>query len=649
MLKKFIVKIMVICMLMTLMAPMTAEAATVKSAGGAGEQISILFSHDMHSHLEKFPKIKSLIREKKKVNPATFVLDAGDFSMGTPYQTIFKQEASELRMMGAVGYDAATFGNHEFDYRSKGIAAMLTAARKSKDKLPQMVIANIDWDKTLEDKKLRSDAMALKSAMEAAGVRDYTVVERSGAKIGVFGIFGMEAASYAPESGTYFRDPIQTSRDMVEKINAHEKVDMIICVSHGGTYADNHDNSEDEILAENVDGIDMIVSGHSHTELSEPIVINGTVIASSGQYNDNLGYVTFSEKEGKYSMDEYKLIPLDKKVKNDSSTEILTEKFKSLVDKKYFSKFGYFWDKKLAENQVEFTGIDTFGLHQGEDPLGSFIADSYKYGVKQAEGSEYETVDIAVAPAGVIRGSFDKGPVTVEDAFNALSLGTGKDGNPGYPLVSVYLTGKELKLAAEIDISVSEIMQPARLYFSGLAYSYNPHRMMLNRAYDIAYVNKEGQREELNDNQLYRVVADLYSAQMLGTVNSMSYGLLSVVPKDKNGKEIEDFEEQIIYQKDGGELKEWYALASYIDNFSGGKVPSKYGQPEGRKVLVDSRNPIALLKNPNRFFWMILAAIALAVSLAALIIVLVVKLVMRIRYGKGAVRRKDMMFGGRYR
>lgn len=642
--KKIWTKILICCMVLMISVPSVVAADT----GITGKQtISIVFSHDMHSHLEKFPKIRTVVKEKKKENKGTFVLDAGDFSMGTPYQTIFKSEASELRMMGAVGFDVTTLGNHEFDYRSKGLAQMLNKAKKSKNKLPQLVIANIDWKKTLADADLKEDGENLQAALENYGYKDYTVVERGGSKIAVFGIFGKESASYAPESGTYFKDPVETAEQVVEDIKAHEKVDMIVCISHSGTNKDDPDKSEDEILAKEVDGIDLIISGHSHTELPEPIVVGDTVIASAGQYNDNLGSVTFQYKDGKYQLDTYKLIPLDKKIKDDRAALALEDEFKDLVDEEYFSKFGYRWDSLLTNNAIAFTGIDTFGAEQGEDTLGNLIADSYIYGVKEAEGRDYEPVDVAVAPAGVIRGSFEKGRITAADAFNALSLGTGKDGVAGYPLVSVYLTGAELKLAAEIDISVSTIMQPARLYFSGLNFTYNPHRLILNRAYDISLTDKDGAQVEPEDDQLYRVVADLYSAQMLGTVNSMSYGLLSVTPKDKDGNEIKNYEDYIIYNKDGSELKEWYALASYLDDFKGNQVPEKYSQTEGRKVLEDSWSPIKLLKSPNKFFWIIIAAVALVLSVLALLIILIVRLVRRVRYGKGTIRKKDMMFSRR--
>lgn len=639
--KKLLTIFLSACMVLTTILPAVTFADTKKNNEN---RISFVVSHDMHSHLEKFAKVATVVKQEKKANKETFVLDAGDFSMGTPFQTIYRKKASELRMMGYVGFDATTLGNHEFDYRSKGLTDMLTAAVKSKDELPAMVIANIDWDSTLSDKDLKADGEKLQSALEKYGAQKYVVLERGDAKIAVFGIFGKESADFAPESGTIFLDPVQAARDTVEEIKAHEKVDMIVCVSHSGTNQDDPDNSEDEILAANVDGIDLIVSGHTHTYLQEPIMVNDTVIASVGQYNDNLGLISFVEKEGDYQLDTYQLKALDKSVKADDKTAAKVESFKNLVDKEYFEDFGYNWNDILAKNSVEFTDIEDFGLEQGEDTLGNIIADSYIYGVKKAEGKDYKTVDVAVAPAGVIRESFDSGNITVGEAFNVLSLGTGADGIAGYPLVSVYLTGAELKLAAEVDISVSPLMGSARLYMSGLNYKYNSHRMLLNKTYDIELIRKNGETEEIDDDKLYRVVADLYSAQMLGMVNSMSYGLLSLAPKDAQGNLIEDYEQHIIHMKNGEELKEWYALASYIDSFKNDKVPERYNDLEGRKVQEDSWNPFKLLKQTNKFFWMIVAAVVLVIAVVALIVVLIVKLVRRMRYGKYGIRRKDMIF-----
>lgn len=602
----------------------------------AGKEISILFSHDMHSHLESnngvggFAKMATVINEVKRDYPDTFLLDGGDFSMGTPYQAIYKSTASELRMLGFLGYDVTTIGNHEFDHRTKGLSRMLTSAMDSKENLPQIVLANLDWKGTLADKKLVTEGQKLKDVFNRYKVKDYTVVKKGGVKVAVFGIFGKEADSYAPESGVKFLDPIETAKNVVAEIEKKEDADLIVCVSHSGTNQDNPKKSEDELLAKNVDGIDFIVSGHSHTEFDKPLVINNTVIGSVGQYTDNLGQVTFKETADGYKLDKYKLISLDQNVKENAATNEKILEFRDLIDRKYFAHYGYSIDQVIAKSSFDFTDISTFGLEQGEDPLGNLMADAYIYGVKKAEGEDYENVDVAILPAGIVRASFSKGNITVADAFNALSLGVGPNGMAGYPLVSVYLTGKELKTAAEVDISVSEIMQPARLYMSGLTYTYNPNRLILNRVTSVKLDLGSGRTDEIDDKKLYRVIGDLYSCQMLSTVESQSYGLLKVEPKDKDGNPITNFEDHMVLNQRGKEVKEWAALTKYIDSFSYNQVPTYYNQTQGRKIIEDSHNIFDLLKNPNKIFWMALGIILLALVLIILIVILIIKLVRRL-------------------
>ncbi|MEG1723964.1 MAG: bifunctional UDP-sugar hydrolase/5'-nucleotidase [Anaerovoracaceae bacterium] len=631
--KKFGVAIISLLLVLSISVPSLVFADYNQKAG---KEISILFSHDMHSHLESnngvggFAKMATVINEVKRDYPDTFLLDGGDFSMGTPYQAIYKSTASELRMLGFLGYDVTTIGNHEFDHRTKGLSRMLTSAMNSKENLPQIVLANLDWKGTLADKKLVTEGQKLKDAFNRYNVKDYTVVKKGGVKVAVFGIFGKEADSYAPESGVKFLDPIETAKKVVAKIEKNEDADLIVCVSHSGTNQDNPKKSEDELLAKNVDGIDFIVSGHSHTEFDKPLVINDTVIGSAGQYTDNLGQVTFKETADGYKLDKYKLISLDKNVQENVATNEKILEFRDLIDRKYFSHYGYSIDQVIAKASFDFTDISTFGLEQGEDPLGNLMADAYIYGVKKAEGDNYENVDVAILPAGIVRASFSKGKITVADAFNALSLGVGPNGMAGYPLVSVYLTGKELKTAAEVDISVSEIMQPARLYMSGLTYTYNPNRLILNRVTSVKLDLGSGRTEEIDDKKLYRVIGDLYSCQMLSTVESQSYGLLKVEPKDKEGNPITNFEDHMVLNQRGKEVKEWAALTKYIDSFSYNQVPTYYNQTQGRKIIEDSHNIFDLLKNPNKIFWMALGIILLAIVLIVLIVILIIKLVRRL-------------------
>ena len=608
------------------------------------DPVSIVFTHDMHSHLEAetitrdgvttvrggFARLKTALDAVRTEYPDTFVLDAGDFAMGTPFQTIFSTQAAELRLMGRLGFDATTLGNHEFDYRAAGLADMLMTAAGSAQRLPLLVAASIDWERTFADPERAPDAARVKAALEQYGASDYALLEKGGVRVAVFGIFGREADSFAPESGLYFFDPIERAKQVVAQIREEGGADLIVCLSHSGTSA-KPEESEDELLAKAVPEIDLIISGHTHTRLEQPIISGTTVIASCGSYTYDIGHLTMTKRGGRYELAEYSLIPLDAAVEADAAVLEEIDACKDLVSREYMSRFGHTFDQVLASSTFAFTPIETFGSAQGEDTLANLISDSYVYAVKQAEGSAYQTVDVAVVPAGVVRASFGEGEITAADAFNVSSLGIGADGVPGYPLVSVYLTGAELKTLAEVDISVSELMPTARLYISGLTYTYNPHRLLLNRVTGVRLMTEQGV-EPLDDERLYRVVGGLYSCQMLGEVEKKSYGLLKLVPKDKNGMAITDFEDHIV--SDGGqELKEWVALARYLASFEPENgipvIPADYALTQGRKIEVNSTNPIELLKSPNKVFFLVLGAVIGGLLLAAAVVVLAVRLIRR--------------------
>ena len=155
--------------------------------------------------------------------------------------------------------------------------------------------------------------------------------------------------------------------------------------------------------------------------------------------------------------------------------------------------------------------------------------------------------------------------------------------------------------------------------------------MILNRVTDVKLVDSEGKEEVIQDDRLYAVVADLYSAQMLGMVNDMSYGLLSIVPKDAEGNPVEDYETCIIY--DGNqELKAWVAIAEYMDSFPENEdgisaVPERYAVSQGRKVVVDSTKIGDLLRNPSKYMVMIVMVLVVLIVVIVLLILLIRRVV----------------------
>ena len=300
--KSILSVVLTIAMLMPL-----AQAVTVKAADDT-KQIDVLFTHDTHSHLDSFStivngeqkevggfaKIKTLINEKKKEDPDTLILDGGDFSMGTLIQTVYDTEAAELRMLGYLGYDVTTFGNHEFDYRSQGLANMLKAAKSSGETLPEIVVCNVDWD-SMEKAGLNDGQKQIQSAFETYGVKDYVMVQKGDVKIAVVGVFGKDALECAPTCELSFKDPVKAVKKTVEEIKKNEEADMIACVSHGGTWED-ESKSEDELLAKAVPDLDLIISGHTHSELQEAIQHGNTYIVSCGEYGSK-SWLSFDDAE----------------------------------------------------------------------------------------------------------------------------------------------------------------------------------------------------------------------------------------------------------------------------------------------------------------------------------------------------------------
>lgn len=613
-----------------------------------GTAVDIVFTHDTHSHLNTFTtmvdgletelggfaRMNTLIEAQRAQNPDTLVIDGGDFSMGTLIQTVFETQAAELRMLGYLGCDVTTLGNHEFDYRSKGLANMLTSAQASGDAVPAMVVCNVDWD-TMEAEGLTEGQQRLKDAFAAYGVSDYTVLEKGDVDIAVVGVFGKDALACAPTCELKFEDPIEAVKQTVADIKANEDVDMIVCVSHSGTWED-ESKSEDELLAKAVPDLDLILSGHTHTEIEKPIQHGSTYVVSCGEYGKNLGELTLTQQaDGRWVMSAYELIPITSDIAVHAATQQTIDSFMDTVDTDYLARFGYTKDQVLAENDIVFsTQKDLENIHE-EHNLGDIIADAYVYAVENAADYDGVPVDLAVVPSGTVRDTYARGDITVEQVFNSFSLGIGADGVPGYPLISVYLTGREIRTAAEIDASVSDFMTTARLYCSGLNFTYNPHRLLLNKVTDVC-LEDDGQRVALEDDKLYRIVADLYSGQMLSAVTDMSYGILAIVPKYADGTPITDFEDVIITEN-GRELKAWDSIARYMASFADtdgdgiANVPAYYSTTHGRKLVDTSRSPLALLKNPNKFTAVYAGLLAAAVLLIVLVVLLIRKLVKKAR------------------
>ncbi|WP_242961586.1 bifunctional UDP-sugar hydrolase/5'-nucleotidase [Pseudoflavonifractor sp. An44] len=620
-----------LCLVMLLALALSLSVSQVWAADETAEEITILYTHDMHSSfLPKegpdghsrggYARLKTLIDEQKEEHPNALVLDGGDFSMGSLFQTAYSTSALELRAMGQMGYDVTTFGNHEFDYRASGLADMLYAAVDSGDPLPAIVDAN--YLPPQEDEETWD-------ALYTYGVQDYRILERGGVPYVIFGITGVDSDECAPMSGMELHDPVETAKRVVKEATeqcqtAYGADPVVICLSHSGT---EKGKGEDYELARKVDGIDVIISGHTHTTLEQPIEVNDTYIVSAGENSKNLGVLTLTRTQEGVELKDSRLVPVDERVPEDPEMAAWIEEAKSQVEQDYLADFDLEFDQVLVNNPYQFDTVDEVYDTQHESTLGNLLADAYYWAGNQAS---QDPVDVALTASGVIRDTFPKGPITVSQVFNVASLGIGADGVPGYPLISVYLTGKDLKNAIEVDASVPPLMSAAQLFYSGVGYSFNTNRMIFDKV-DYAVLMREGGiTEPIVDDQLYHVVTGLYIGQMLGAVESSTFNILTVTPRDAQGNpiDISQLEDYILHNDEGNEVKEWYAIASYLQSM-GGEMDQKYGQTDGRKLVYSSWNPVSLLKNAGLPTSLAILALVIVVVLLVLMVVLVRKFILR--------------------
>lgn len=266
-------------------------------ANEAPVSLTILHTNDVHSRIEPFPldgsrfqglggvaRRATLVEQIRKEQRNVLLLDAGDMVQGTPYFNLFGGKV-ELELMSKMGYDAGTFGNHEFDNGLEGLAGMIRYAN-----FP-FLTANYDFNNTILHGK----------------TRDYHIFKKQGLRIGVFGL-GIELEGLVDPTlcpGVIYRDPITTANEMASRLKNDHRCSLVICLSHlGYRYGDG--KVSDQVLAAQTRNIDLIIGGHTHTFMPGPESVRNlgggiTVINQVGFAGINLGRLDyqFDRKSGK--------------------------------------------------------------------------------------------------------------------------------------------------------------------------------------------------------------------------------------------------------------------------------------------------------------------------------------------------------------
>ncbi len=617
-------------------------------------KITLMHTNDLHSHLLGFypnidytpragddetkggwARIMTLIKKTRadRANPV-LVVDAGDFLMGTLFHMITRERAPELRLMKDMGYDVITLGNHEFDLKPAGLARILRSAQNYGG-LPAIVSSNVifsekdDRDNTLEE--------VFKSGI----VKPYTVVNAGGIKIGFFGHMGKDAAEVSPFSRPVkFGDFVESAKKMVDQLRNKEKVDLVVCLSHGGLNLDNLSKSEDVQLAGKVPGIDIIISGHTHTPLRDPIRKGNTIIVQAWCYGLWVGIMDIAIKDGTVVLEKYRIAEIDDKIPGDEAITTIINGYKNEISSSVLAPIGLVFDSIIAKNDFDLE------IAEEESNLGNLIADASLWYVNKFAVDPRDPasrVVVAIDSNGLIRDPVVKGKtgrIAVCDMFNALPLGIGNDETMGYPMTAVYLYASELKKALEILTSIHPLKgSDYFLQISGLKFTYNPRRIIFDRVTSLQIGNDVTGYKPLDysdsNKKLYRVTANLYNATFLDIVGDFTMDILKIVPKDRNGKPYDNLAKALVDadpNKPGiQEVKQWMGLMEYVRSFKDTngdgypEIPEKYKGKLGRIVREPSLNPVSLLKGGTCITWIGFIVVVAILGLVALITVMVVK------------------------
>ena len=366
--------------------------------------LTLLYTSDMHSRVDPFPanfyhrtyagkggfaRIAAMARRLRAENPASLLLDSGDYLQGSPYYNFFGGEV-ETQALDRVGYDAVTIGNHEFD---RGVPALRKVLGNYHGPI---VTTNVTFSPEMGQR--------------------YAVLRAGKLRVGLFALLTEVSGLVTPpcfQTASYY-DPIKVARAAVEKLS--KEADVIVCLSHIGIVPPWSEDEEpnpnqvtDERLAEKVPGIDVILSGHVHALVERPIVIRSgnrtTTIVSDGYGGGYLGKLDLIVKDGAVVQANNNLIPLDASVERDPSVESVIMPYRSQMAKVL--------DRYLGQAQSDFR---RYGKDDLESSLNNLIADATLSGARTVD----PTVDFAMSSSGTPRNYLLAGPVKVEDVYYAL-------------------------------------------------------------------------------------------------------------------------------------------------------------------------------------------------------------------------------------
>ena len=463
--------------------------------------LTIVHTNDTHGSLADMPKTVGAVKDIRGVTPESLLLHAGDAFTGTLYFNEFQGEA-DLAMLNMMNFDAMTFGNHEFDLGSsqEGHQALVDFVEGAN--FP-FVSANVDFSKDTKFDGIFNDG-SITEAFNNGEIYNGIIKEVNGEKVGIFGLTTEETPDISSPGSIEFKNYIAEAEKAVAAFEA-QGVNRIVALNHIG-YDDNAAIDNDLILAEEVEGIDVIVGGHSHTALKKPIVVDNdatpTVIVQTGNSNSNLGVLNVEfDENGVVTSQDGKLISIRDLDYADEEAKAVLAPFKAQVDARATEEIGVSTPIKLENPRTNGDNTQS-SVRRNETILGNLITDGM---LEKAKSFTGKNVIMALQNGGGIRAAIDAGPITVGEVITVLPFAN--------TLATMELTGTELKEAFEISLGQYPGENGGFLHVAGGKVVFDPAKPEGERIVSVSYLDENGEYVEVQDSVTYTIATNAFTAK----------------------------------------------------------------------------------------------------------------------------------------
>lgn len=467
-------------------------------------KLSIMHVNDTHARVDALPKLMTAVNEQRAKTPDALLLHAGDVFSGTLYFNEFEGQA-DLPFLNALKFDAITLGNHEFDLGSspeghKALAEFIKAAQ-----FP-VLTANVDFTKDSLFTGMFSDLVS--SEPENGKIYAGMIKEVNGEKVGIFGLTTAETEDIASPGSVAFENYIDEAKKAVKAFE-DKGVDKIIALTHIG-FDDNPAYDNDQILAKSVPGIDIIVGGHSHTELKEPFVVDTntvgekkdvTLIVQAKEYAGFLGTVNVEfDENGVIVKHDGQLVEIGKLADDAEGLKMLAP-FKEKVDAVSKAEIGVTLAQDLVSPRKSETSA--VSVRNSETVLGNIITDGMLAKAKQYTDKK---VVMALQNGGGIRAAIPAGNITTGQVITVLPFGN--------TLALMDVTGAELKAAFEHSVKSAPEENGGFLHIAGAKLEYDSSKEAGSRVVSLKYYDEATKAYvDVADNETYTVATNAFTAK----------------------------------------------------------------------------------------------------------------------------------------